>query len=52
MKNLLIGKNLWDIIDGTTMQPNLEDETYAKLNKKWVSNNAKIMTWINNLVDG
>ncbi|TXG71324.1 hypothetical protein EZV62_006259 [Acer yangbiense] len=51
MKNFLIGKDWWDIVDGTTTKPDSKVADYLKLNKRWLLGNAKILTWINNSVE-
>ncbi|KAK0585380.1 hypothetical protein LWI29_027659 [Acer saccharum] len=51
MKNFLVGKEMWDYVNGTVTCPKSTNNDYDKLKRRWNTINAKIMTWINNYIE-
>ena len=51
MRNFLRGKSMWSYVTGVRRKPTDEKaEDFATSIDVWESNNAKIITWINNFV--
>jgi hypothetical protein len=51
MRNFLKGKKMWGYVSETYMIPKNIKEGDAVLIETWETNNAKIITWINNSVE-
>jgi hypothetical protein len=50
MRNFLEGKKMWEYVSGTYVIPKNTEERDVVLIDTWKTNNAKIITWINNSV--
>ena len=50
MRNFLKGKKMWGYVCGTSAKSKATDKEYETLLETWDTNNAKIVTWINNSV--
>jgi hypothetical protein len=51
MKNFLKGKKIWGYVSGTYVIPKNTKEGDVVMIYTWETNNAKIITWINNYVE-
>jgi len=51
MRNFLKGKKMWGYVSGTYMILKNIEEGDVVLIDTWETNNAKIITWINNSVE-
>ena len=51
MRNFLKGKKMWGYVCGTSVKPKDTEKEYEALLETWDTNNAKIVTWINNSVE-
>ncbi|KAK3010459.1 hypothetical protein RJ639_010668 [Escallonia herrerae] len=51
LKVYITGKELRGYLDGSVVAPRESDTNYAKLQQEWETNNARILSWINNSVE-
>jgi hypothetical protein len=51
MKNFLKGKKIWGYVSGTYVIPKNTKEGDVVMIYTWETNNAKMITWINNSVE-
>ncbi|KAK3036040.1 hypothetical protein RJ639_030741 [Escallonia herrerae] len=47
----ITGKELGGYLDGSVVAPKESDTNYAKLQQEWETNNARILSWIDNSVE-
>ncbi|KAK2990408.1 hypothetical protein RJ640_001740 [Escallonia rubra] len=51
LKVFITGKELRGYLDGSVVAPEESDTNYEKLQQEWETNNARILSWINNSVE-
>ncbi|KAK2966733.1 hypothetical protein RJ640_000831 [Escallonia rubra] len=51
LKVYITGKELRGYLDGSVVAPEESDTNYEKLQQEWETNNARILSWINNSVE-